>query len=214
MSTKMVFYQFKACSDYLSYAQHYTSWTELLPFVVSILIFEFVYSWIGSQMINVNRNHTKSQYTREYRLRGSYRMKDGCSIMQQNKVDIKQSDVDDKSHNSSVSTSGSTIQTHLDDDQKNGATFLTILKRWTQLTDVKKERRKNSQQISWYHRRYRRVSSSNIFKCHRSRSIRQFDARSRNQYRRDPVTFRNRIENALDRAALWYYVDRRLQKSR
>jgi hypothetical protein len=210
-----MFSQFKAFSEYLSYARNDSSWTQLLPFVVSILIFEFVYSWIGSNMIDVNRNSTKSQYTREYRRGKSYRMKDGRFITQQSKVHIKQSDDDDdKSHDSSISTSESTILTCEDDDKKKYTSFSRILKRWIQLTDVKKERRKNSQQISCHHRRYRRVSSSNILKCHRSRSIRQFDVRNRNQYQRHPVTFRNRIENALDRAALWYYVDRRLQKSR
>jgi hypothetical protein len=118
-----MFCQFKASSDYLSYARYDSSRTQLLSFVVSILIFEFVYSWIGSHMIDVKRHFTKSQDTREYRRGGSYRMKDGRFITQQSKVHIKQSDDDDKRHDSSVSTSGSTILAHLSEDQKKDTRF-------------------------------------------------------------------------------------------
>ena len=220
--------QLQACSDYESSAQNDSSWMHFLQFVLCILIystahwivhenFELLYSWIHPYVTEMKSYFTSSQNDRESTYGGSYRMRHGrvmfranhTNITQQNKEYISQSD--DKSDDSSISTSRSTILTRLD-VHKMYSRFSWTLKRWKTVSDIKNERNKNSQQISFHHRRYRLVNSLHPLKCNRSRSIPQNKVRSRYPYQRNPVTFRNRIDNALDRAALWYYVDRRLQQ--
>jgi hypothetical protein len=223
--------QLQACSDYVSSAQNDSSWMHFLQLVLCILIystshwivhenFELIHSWIHPYVTEMKSYFTSSQADRESTHEGSYRVRDGClmfranqtNVTQQNNVYISQSD--DKNDDSSVSTSRSTILTRLD-VQKKYSRFSWTLKMWKTFSDIKNERNKNSQSIRCLHRRYRRVSSLYPLKCDRSQRTQQNKVRSRYQYQRDPVTFRNRIDNALDRAALWYYVDRRLkQKSR
>jgi hypothetical protein len=206
---------------------------DFLQFVLSIVIFatahwivhqnfDLLYSWIQPHMTGMKNYLTTSQSTTESRCGGSYGMKNGRLVFlasnqtigtrQQSKEFISQSD--DTSHDSSISTSGSTILTHLD-VQKMDPRFSWTPKRWKRIFEVKDGGNQNSQSISRHrHRRYRRVSSSSPLKCDRSRRMKQSSIRSGHQYQRNPATIRNRIENALDRVALWYYVDRRLSKSR
>ena len=224
----MMIFRLQACSDYVSSTQNDSSWMHFLQFVLCILIystahwivhenFELLYSWIHPYVTERKSYFTGSHADRESTCGGSYRMRDGRLIFRASQTDVTQqnkeyiSQLDNKSDDSSVSTSRSTIQTSLD-VQKKCSQFAWTLKRWKTVSDIKNERNKNSQQIRCHHRRYRRVRSVYPLKCDRSRSIQQNEIRSRYQYQRDPVTFRNRIDNALDRAALWYYVDRRLQQ--
>jgi hypothetical protein len=216
--------QLQACSDSISSSQSDSSWMPFLQFVLSILIYAtmhwivhqnvaLLHSWIHPFMNEMKRHFTISQDRRQSRSGGSYGMKDRrlvfipnqTNVIQQNKVDISQSN--DESHDSSIITSESTIIKRLDVPKKDPR-FSWTLKRWKKVSDVKHEGNKSSRDHSG--------SSYYPLKCHQSRRIQQSrNTSNSHQYQRYPlITFRNRIENAFDRVALWYYVDRRLQKSR
>ena len=220
-------FQLQDCS-----AQNNSSWMDFLQFVLSIVIFatahwivhenfELLYSWIHPYMTDMKTYISTFQGATESRFGGSYGMKNGRLVFcANNQTDVTQqskeyiSQLDDTSHDSSLITSGSTILTHLD-VQKMSPRFSWSLKRWKKSMVVKNEEQQKSQSISCHrhrhrHRRYRRVGSSSPLKCNQSRSMKQNSIRSGHQYQRNPATIRNRIENALDRFALWYYVDRRL----
>ena len=226
-TTRMMIFQLQDCS-----AQNNSSWMDFLQFVLSIVIFatahwivhenfELLYSWIHPYMTGMKNYLTTSQDRTESRFGGSYGMKNGRLVFcANNQTDVTQqskeyiSQLDDTSHDSSLITSGSTILTHLD-VQKMSPRFSWSLKRWKKSMVVKNEEQQKSQSISCHrhrhrHRRYRRVGSSSPLKCNQSKSMKQNSIRSGHQYQRNPATIRNRIENALDRFALWYYVDRRL----
>jgi hypothetical protein len=214
------------CSDYVSSVPNDSLWMQFLQFALSILIyatahlivlqnFELLHSWLHPYVNKKKSYFTSTQRRRQSRNGGSYGVKDRCLVFlanqasvvtQRNTVDISQSN--DKSHDSSISTLGSTIATRLD-AQKKDPRFSWTLKRWKKVSNVNNEGNKNS------HCHSHNVSRHHSLKCDRSkRRIQQRSISGRHQYQRYPHTFRNRIENALDRAALWYFVERRLRKSR
>jgi hypothetical protein len=233
ISTAMMISPSLICSDYVSSSQNDSSWTHFQQFVLSILIyatvhwivhrnFELLHSWIHLYVDETKHYLSSPQNRRKARCAGLYRIKDGRLVFlanqtnatQQSKVSFSQSD--DKNGDSSISTSGSTIVTHLN-VQKKDPRFSRPLKMWKKLSDGKNPNSKNSQQIRCcHHHQNRRDANSFSMKCNQSkRNIQQSSIRKNlNQYQRNPATFRNRIENAFDRAALWYFVERRLQKSR
>jgi hypothetical protein len=240
IATRMMNSQLQACTNYVSIVTNDSSWMDFLQFVLSILIFailhwivqhnfEVLYSWIHPHMTGMRTYFTSTQNTTESKCGGSYGMKDGrlvflpfnqSNVIQQQQSKERLSDSDDTSHDSSVITTGSTILTHLE-IQKMNSRFSWFLKGWKRTIDVKKDSNMNFQRISRQrYCRYRRIDdtssspSSSPLKCDPSRRMKHRNIRSRHQYQRRPATIRNRIENAVDRISLWYYVDRRLSKSR
>ena len=148
----MMISQLQACFDYVSSSQNDSSWMHFLQFVLCILIystahwivhenFEFVYSWIHPYVTEMKSYFTGSQDDRESTYEGSYRMRDGrvmflanqTDVTHQSKANISQSD--DKSDDSSISTSGSKILTRLD-VQKKDLRFAWTLKRWKTVSDI------------------------------------------------------------------------------